>query len=262
VLLAEGHALTAQGLVNRRARKAAHTEASTGVEPDPAAQPVADIDALQPSTIEQRRERRTLAADLLSALTALALLAILQNFDVVLLGREAPGNAGSYAPISVACKPLVLAAFVLAGFLLPEAASRRHAGQHALRQLGVVLGVIAVPASLLIALSATAPTQVLRFAFGPRLTGAAPAFAMLAIAMTLLAATVLFTHYLLAAGRPLVLLVLVCGAGLTVGLLVGAHGTLVGTARADLIGQAVVALAAGLLVLHTARPHLHRRSVG
>ena len=159
-------------------------------------------------TTEQRRERRTLATDLLSALIALALLAILQNFDVVLLGREAPGNAGSYAPISVACKPLVLASFVLAGFLLPEAASRRHAGQHALRQLGVVLAVIAVPAALLIALSGAAPTQVLRIAFGPRLTAAAPAFLMLALAMTLLAATVLFTHYLLAAGRPVVLLVL------------------------------------------------------
>ena len=187
-------------------------------------------------------------------MTALALLAILQNFDVVLLGREAPGNAGSYAPISVACKPLVLAAFVLAGFLLPEAASRRHMGEHALRQLGVVLGVIAVPAVVLIAITTIAPTQVLRFAFGPRLTAAAPAFAMLAVAMALLAATVLFTHYLLAAGRPVVLLVLALGAGLTVVLLLRAEGALVDTARADLIGQAVVAVATGLLVLHTARP--------
>ena len=137
----------------------------------------------------------------------------------MLLGREAPGNAGSYAPISVACKPLVLASFVLAGFLLPEAASRRHAGQHALRQLGVVLAVIAVPAVALIALSGAAPSTVLRIAFGPRLTAAAPAFLMLALAMTLLAATVLFTHYLLAAGRPVVLLVLAIGAGLTVILL-------------------------------------------
>src|SRR5207244_4311824 len=103
-------------------------------------------------------------------------------------------------------KPLVLAAFVLAGFLLPEAAARRHRGEHALRQLGVVLAVIAVPAVILIGITMAAPTQVLRFAFGPRLTAAAPAFAMLAVAMALLAATVLFTHYLLAAGKPVVLL--------------------------------------------------------
>ena len=48
----------------------------------------------------------TLASDLLMALTALAFLAILQNFDVVLLGSQAPGNSGSYAAISVACKPI------------------------------------------------------------------------------------------------------------------------------------------------------------
>lgn len=304
VLLAEAHALTAQGIIDRRAlRRAAAGKTSAAAEPvvqpsangpitvsstasstvsspapipaaavivapEPAAPTVPAVSAAapaplpQPTSTEQRQERRTLASDLLIALTALALLAILQNFDVVLLGRQAPGNAGSYAPISVACKPLVLAAFVLAGFLLPEAAARRHAGQHALRQLGVVLAVIAVPALLLIILSTAVPTQLLRFAFGPRLTAAAPAFSMLALAMTLLAATVLFTHYLLAAGRPLVLIVLLLGAGLTVALLVHANGALVGTARADLIGQAVVAIAAGGLVLHTARPRGHASSVG
>ncbi len=286
VLLAEAHALTAQGLGRRALRRAAEDKASA-----PASN-VADVDSAgesavgapalvvtpapvatvlpeplpeplpQPTSTEQRRERRTLASDLLIALSALALLAILQNFDVVLLGSQAPGNSGNYAPISVASKTLVLAAFVLAGFLLPEAAARRHAGQHALRQLGVVLAVIAVPAVVLILLSAAVPTQVLRLAFGPRLTAAAPAFLMLAVAMTLLAATVLFTHYLLAAGRPFVLIVLILGAGLTVGLLLQANGALVATARADLIGQAVVALAAGALVLHTARPRGHVSSVG
>jgi O-antigen/teichoic acid export membrane protein len=259
VLLAEAHGLAVQGLIDRRAMRKSGAGAGAllakPVTPDASELP-------QPTTTEQRRERRTLATDLLSALIALALLAILQNFDVVLLGREMPGNAGSYAPISVACKPLVLAAFVLAGFLLPEAASRRHAGQHALRQLSVVLAVIAVPAVVLIALSGGAPSQVLRIAFGPRLTAAAPAFLMLALAMTLLAATVLFTHYLLAAGRPIVLLVLAAGAALMVILLISAHGALVATARVDLISQAIVAVATGALVLHTARQHLGSRSVG
>ncbi len=268
VLLAEAHALTAQGIIDRRAvRRAAATAKIDGSPPpvvqvDGPAELPAQPTSPQPTSTEQRRERRTLATDLLSALFALALLAILQNFDVVLLGREAPGNAGSYAPISVACKPLVLASFVLAGFLLPEAASRRHAGQHALRQLGVVLAVIAVPATVLIALSGAVPSQVLRIAFGPRLTAAAPAFLMLALAMTLLAATVLFTHYLLAAGRPAVLLVLALGAALMVILLLNAHGAIVATARVDLIGQAIVAVATGALVLHTARPHGRSRSVG
>jgi O-antigen/teichoic acid export membrane protein len=273
VLLAEAHALLAQGFIDRRAlrraRLATAAEQAVSTEPGIPATVVLPEASVEPPdaeddpvTFEQRRERRSLAKDLVSALIALALLAILQNFDVVLLGREQPGNAGSYAPISVASKPLVLAAFVLAGFLLPEAAARRHAGQHALRQLGVVLAVIAAPASLLILLSSIAPTQILKIAFGPRLTAAAPAFAYLAVAMALLAATVLFTHYLLAAGRYLVLVVLLLGAGMTVVLLLHANGGLVATARADLISQAVVALASGVLVLHTARPRSRSRSVG
>ncbi len=172
------------------------------------AQTPADVALPQPTTTEQRLERRTLATDLLSALIALALLAILQNFDVVLLGRAAPGNAGSYAPISVACKPLVLAAFVLAGFLLARsgvAAPRRPARAAPARRRARGHRRSRRHAHRL---SGAAPSQVLRIAFGPRLTAAAPAFLMLALAMTLLAATVLFTHYLLAAGRPVVLLVL------------------------------------------------------
>ncbi|MGH3743245.1 MAG: hypothetical protein ACRDTP_00110, partial [Mycobacteriales bacterium] len=255
VLLGELHALAAEKIVLRRRL---HAPAATLTTPDAGdAVPVAVM-----TTAQARHERRTLGTDLLSALTALALLAVLQNFDVVLLGREQPSNAGSYAPISVACKPLVLAAFVLAGFLLPEAASRRHVGQHALHQLSVVLAVVAAPASLLILLAAGAPTQLLRLAFGARLTAAAPAFVYLAGAMTLLAATVLFTHYLLAAGRHLVLPVLTAGAALTVVLLFAAHGGLVTTARADLLGQAAVALATGALVLHTALNRGFRSPVG
>lgn len=257
VLLGQLHALFADRVVlHRRLRRLAR-------RPEPAPVPALLVtesltDADDPAAgavtaVERRRERRTLGADLLSALAALALLAVLQNFDVVLLGREQPANSGSYAPLSVACKPLVLAAFVLVGFLLPEAAARRHAGQHALRQLGVVLAVVAAPASLLVLLTAVAPRTLLRLTFGARLTAGAPAFLTLAVAMTLLAATVLFTHYLLAAGQRLVLPVLAVGAGLTVGLLAAAHGGLVETARADLIGQAVVALATGGLVLRSAR---------
>ena len=252
VLLGELHALAAERVVIRRRLRASGAGADAGD-----AVPLVAL-----TIVEHRRERRSLSTDLISALIALALLAVLQNFDVVLLGREQPSNAGSYAPISVACKPLVLAAFVLAGFLLPEAASRRHVGEHALRQLSVVLAVVAAPASLLIVLALGAPTQVLRLAFGARLTDGASAFAYLAGAMTLLAATVLFTHYLLAAGRHLVLPVLGAGAALTVVLLLNAHGALAATARADLLGQAAVALATGGLVLHTALHHGFREPVG
>ncbi len=219
--------------------------------PGDAAEPVVEPE-LQVTGVARSRERRSLAADVGTALAALALLALLQNLDVVVLGREEPANAGFYAAISVACKALVLAAFVLAGFLLPEAAARRHLGQHALRQLGVTLSILAVPAAVLLALAFAAPRTVLSIAFGERLTAAAPAFGMLAAAMTCLAATVLLSHYLLAVGRTVVVPMLAVGAVGTGILLVRAAGDPTATARADLLGQSVVMVVAGALVLHAA----------
>jgi O-antigen/teichoic acid export membrane protein len=219
--------------------------------PGDAAEPVHEPEP-NVTGVDRSRERRSLAADVGTALAALALLALLQNLDVVVLGREEPGNAGSYAAISVACKALVLAAFVLAGFLLPEAAARRQLGQHALHQLGVTLTILAVPAVVLLGVGFGAPRTVLSVAFGERLTAAAPAFGLLAAAMTCLAATVLFSHYLLAVGRTVVVPLLVLGTAGTGVLLVQADGDPVSTARADLLGQVVVMVLTGLLVLHAA----------
>jgi O-antigen/teichoic acid export membrane protein len=236
VVLAEGHAI-----VTLRRQ----------TEPGDAAEPVVEQDGTV-SDAAKSRERRSLARDVGTALAALALLALLQNLDVVVLGREQPGNAGSYAAISVACKALVLAAFVLAGFLLPEAAARRQLGQHALHQLAVTLSILAVPAVALLAMSFGAPKTVLHIAFGARLTAAAPAFGLLAAAMTFLAATVLLSHYLLAVGRTIVVPLLAVGALSTGVLLVRANGDPFATARADLLGQATVMVLAALLVLHAA----------
>ena len=117
----------------------------------------------------------SLAADVGTALIALGLIGLLQNLDVLVLGRQAPGNSGAYAAISVASKALVFGAIVLTGYLLPEVASRRQLGQHALHQLGGTLALLAVPAGILILLGAIAPHTVLKIAFGERLTGAASA---------------------------------------------------------------------------------------
>ena len=51
----------------------------------------------QPTSRRQSRERRSLARDVGTALAALALLALLQNLDVVVLGRAEPGQRGRYA---------------------------------------------------------------------------------------------------------------------------------------------------------------------
>jgi O-antigen/teichoic acid export membrane protein len=230
--------------------------ADAAAGPTPFADPPAD--APYPAGPDQQTRRR-LAADVAVALGALALLGVLQNLDVVLLGALEPANAGAYAAISVACKPLVLAALVLAGFLLPEAASRRHAGGHALHQLGVVVAILAVPAGALLLATLLAPRRLLAIAFGDRLTAAAPAFAELAAAMTCLGLTVLFAHYLLAVGRRLVLVPLGGGTAATVLLVAMAGGDPVATARANLAGQAALAVICGASVLAVSRAGAARR---
>ena len=96
---------------------------------------------------------RHLAADMVTALVSLALLAVLQNADVIVLGSQAPHRSGSYAAISVPSKALVYAAFVFVNYLLPESAIRWHQGSHALRQLGHTLLVLVLPAAVLLGLS-------------------------------------------------------------------------------------------------------------
>ncbi|MGF7235054.1 MAG: hypothetical protein ACQSGP_08860, partial [Frankia sp.] len=196
---------------------------------------------------------RRLAAEVGAALVALAFLGLLQNIDVLVLGRLKPGESGAYAAISVASKVLVFGAMVLAGFLLPEAANRRHLGQHALHQLGGTLAILALPAGFLLAAAAIAPHALLSVAFGPRLTGASGALLPLAAAMTCLGATVLFTHYLLAVGSRPVLPVLAVAAAVSIPMLVAAGGHAVPTARADLLIQALLAAVTGLMVLAAAR---------
>jgi hypothetical protein len=194
-----------------------------------------------------------LAVEVATALVALALLGLLQNIDVLLQGRLAPQRSGSYAAVSVTSKVLVLAAVVLAGFLLPEAADRRHLGQHALHQLGATIAILLVPAVGLLTAAFLAPDTLLALAFGPRFTDASGALLPLAAAMTCLGATVLFTHYLLALGERGVLLALGLAAATAVPLLVWADGSPTATARADLACQAALAVVTGLTVLAAAR---------
>jgi O-antigen/teichoic acid export membrane protein len=195
----------------------------------------------------------SLAVDVMTALAALGLIGLLQNLDVIVLGRQAPGHSGAYAAVSIASKALVFAALVLANFLLPEAASRRQLGQHALHQLGGTLALLAAPAAALVLLGAIAPHQILTIAFGERLTDASSALLPLALAMTCLGATVLFTHYLLAVGQRLIVLALALATAVAIPLLITANGSAAPTAEADLGVQAVLAVISGLLVLRAAR---------
>ncbi|GAC1542375.1 MAG: hypothetical protein NVS3B12_30350 [Acidimicrobiales bacterium] len=178
-----------------------------------------------------------LGGDLAVAVAALGLLAVLQYSDVVVIGRRDPGQAGSYAAISVACKALVFGAIVLSGYLLPEAVWRWHHGRHALGPLSMAVAILALPASVLGVVAFVVPEQILRLVFGPGLVQAATAFGPLAVAMAALAVSVLMTNYLLGIGRrSVVAILLVAAAGIALALARGA-ATPAAAVRAELIGQ-------------------------
>jgi O-antigen/teichoic acid export membrane protein len=196
--------------------------------------------------------RRALIADVSAAFIGLALLGLLQNVDVILLGRLNHADAGAYAAISVASKALVFGALALGAYLLPEATIRWNEGGHAVRQLVVTLVFLAVPAVVLLGIALVIPTRFLSLVFTPKLATAAPAFASLVGAMIFLCITVLLTNYLFGAGRRWIVLLLAGGGVLAVGLVSAAHGQPVATARADLAVQALLAAAMGtaFVVVH------------
>jgi O-antigen/teichoic acid export membrane protein len=202
--------------------------------------------------------RRRLMADVSAAFCGLALLGLLQNVDVILLGRLDHANVGPYAAISVASKALVFGALALGAYLLPEATIRWNEGGHAIRQLGVTLIFLAVPAALLLAIATLAPRWFLTVVFGARLSSAAPAFAPLVVAMMFLSFSVLVTNYLFGTGSRWIVLLLLAGSGLALGLVAAADGRMVATARADLIAQGALAaaMAAAFVAVH------HRRRSG
>ncbi len=201
---------------------------------------------------------RFLLADVLTALGSLLLLAVLQNTDVVVLGRkvhEMHDRSGSYAAISVPSKALVFVALVLVNYLLPEAALRHQRGSHALRQLAHTFAVMAIPCAVLLAMAGFAAHRVLALVFGHKFTAAAPAFSTLVLAMVFLSVTLALGIYLLGIGWRWVVVVLALGAIALAGATDAAGGQYLATARADLAVQVgLCAVMAGCFVT------VHRRS--
>jgi O-antigen/teichoic acid export membrane protein len=199
--------------------------------------------------------RRRVVIDLVVASISLSMVAVLQNLDVLIVGRDSPSHSGAYAAVSVTSKAIVFGAIVLGGYLLPEAAIRWRQGGHALRQLGVVMVFLSIPAVVLLGVAIGAPHLLLQVVFHRAYTSAASALAPLVGAMILLSISVILTMYLLAIGRRWVAGVLVAGS-LVLGLAVSlVHGNPHATAVADLIVQAVVlgVVVAGFTVVHGIR---------
>lgn len=201
---------------------------------------------------------RTLSIDLGVAFVGFVLLGILQNADIILVGRLDPSSSGPYAAISVASKSLVFGAILLGSYVLPEAAIRWHQGQHALRQLAVTLVFLLVPSLVLLGIALVAPEWFLSTFFSSQLSGAAPAFATLVGAMACLGLVVILTNYLFGAARRWIVVLLGVGVVVLLVLIHRAHGAIVPTARAELAVQGGLA---AVVVVAFALVHLrwHRR---
>jgi O-antigen/teichoic acid export membrane protein len=202
-----------------------------------------------------RLAHHRIVTDLVIASVSLSMVAALQNLDVLVVGRDNPTHSGAYAAVSVTSKAIVFGAIVLGSYLLPEAAIRWRQGGHALRQLGVVLVLLAVPAVALLAVAFGASHLFLKVVFHHEYVTTASALAPLVGAMIVLSISVILTMYLLAIGRRWVAAVLVAGA-LSLGLAVTlVHGRPRATALVDLAVQAVLlgVFVIGFTIVHWAR---------
>jgi O-antigen/teichoic acid export membrane protein len=199
--------------------------------------------------------RRAVALDLVIASVSLSMVAVLQNVDVLVVGRDNPSNSGAYAAVSVTSKAIVFGAVVLGGYLLPVAAIRWRQGGHALRQLAVVLVLLAIPSVLLLVVALAAPELLLQLVFHHAYTAASDALAPLVVAMILLSVSVVLTMYLLAVGRRWVAAVLVVGAIALTLAAAAVHGAPRATALVDLAVQAsvLVVIGVGFAVVHRVR---------
>ncbi|MBL7489522.1 lipopolysaccharide biosynthesis protein [Frankia sp. AgB1.9] len=216
------------------------------------ARPAAPRPALA-ATAVARRTRDGLIADTSVALATLAPLAVLQNIDVVIVGWRNPAGVGGYAAISTASKIPVFIGLAVANYLLAEAARRRQAGESASRALAMALTIVVAPGLLLAAAGAVAGHGILAVLFGPKLTAAAPALPVLALAMTALSVTLMFASYLLGAGYRKVVWVLAVCTPLTVVALTLANGAIMRTAVAGLLCQTLAAVLTGALVVRLLR---------
>ncbi len=205
-----------------------------------------------PADLEARN--RNFSVDMSAALIGFALLGVLQNADIILVGRLDPASSGPYAAISVASKSLVFGAILLGSYVLPEAALRWHQGQHALRQVAVTLVFLLVPALVLLGVALVAPEWFLTTFFSAKLSGAAPAFSTLVGAMACLGVVVILTNYLFGAARRWIVGLLAAGVVVLLILIHLAHGAIVATARVELAVQGGLALAVALAFTAV---HLH-----
>jgi O-antigen/teichoic acid export membrane protein len=193
--------------------------------------------AAGPHSEHRERPLRELIGRAWAPVAALALIAVLQNIDVIVVKHVADkDDAGAYAAAAVIGKGVIWVAVGLGLYLLPEAARRTRMGQDArpvlVRTLALI-GFVSIPAVLLYVVAAE---PLLVAIFGQQYADGAGALPVLAIAMSLLACAYLSVQYLLALERANFLWALAAAAIAEPLLLQG-------------VGSELTAVAVGLLVV-------------
>lgn len=145
-------------------------------------------------------EHTGITHELVVALATLGFMAVLQFLDVFVIGHNNPHGAGSYTAISQIAKTMVYGATILGAFLLPEAVLANRKGADAVRQLGVVLGLLAIPAIFLIALARLYAYDTLKLVFGERYSHASSSLETLVLAMVILSFSTILVTFLLGDG--------------------------------------------------------------
>jgi O-antigen/teichoic acid export membrane protein len=213
---------------------------------------------------EHARRLRDLLRTAWAPLLALALVAVLQNIDVIVVKHGASDDdASSYAAAAVAGKGIIWVAVGVALFLVPETARRAHAGEKVSSILLRTLGIIAVVAVPMVAVYTVAGEPLLSAVFGSDLTEASDALPWIGFAMAMLSAVYLAVQYMLALGRSAFLAVLAVAAILEPLLLsaVSSQLTEVGLVLAGLQAVLAVVILSIALSRRTASHELGRTSI-
>jgi O-antigen/teichoic acid export membrane protein len=144
---------------------------------------------------------RAFGRQALAPAAALALIAVLQNVDVIVIRHQVDdAAAGAYAAAAVAAKIVVWTAVGVGLYVIPGAAVRAVEGHDPRPVLLRALGVVAMVAAPALALMLVVPETIMRIGFGAEYVAGADALPLLGLAMTTLAMTYLAANFLLAVG--------------------------------------------------------------
>ncbi len=134
-------------------------------------------------------------------LIALALIAVLQNIDVIVIRHQVDDDlAGAYSAAAVGAKIVVWTAVGVGLYVIPGAAARAMDGHDPRPVLLRAFGVVALVATPALALMLLVPETIMRLGFGAEYAAGADALPLLGLAMTTLAMTYLAVNFLLAVG--------------------------------------------------------------